>query len=432
MGWAERTIPISAYRCQCCWVKRGWEISSLFDLRQTFGIGKVSAHLFCSAVAGAGAVVMIVLLVWGFDPPDADIKFDSLVSREALREGGDAYADLSDLSAREDVEIRMYADPDIDGARAHPRTPGALVLQLPLGLVPYSLQFALASCVSVLSIAWLAAYRPRDVMFSSVLALMVVLVSAPSVVTLRFAGQSAVVGVMALLGWSLASKKHGVVGGLLIGCAATLKIYPLILVAPLLLHRKWKAAAATLGSLVFLNAVGLALPGVSAAQAAEALRKAPGLWQWLYSNGSAFRVLGEAGISDWGVLAIALGSLLAGTLLMSRRKVSTPFGWLALALLFIPLSWVSYDVVLIPAALLLVTSSSRTGKTFGIFLMALWLAPIVTPWAATWSGSLSMIARLVVVIASVSGAYFKTWSLDPLSESNVGLKPSVGVDVRIA
>ncbi|REK34343.1 MAG: hypothetical protein DWQ20_06940, partial [Actinobacteria bacterium] len=85
----------------------------------------------------AALFVAGVLLLSGYDPPSADIKYDWLATREALRVGGDAHGDLLQLAAQEGVAVQINAPIGAERITGHPRTPGALLLLAPVAFVPY-------------------------------------------------------------------------------------------------------------------------------------------------------------------------------------------------------------------------------------------------------------------------------------------------------
>lgn len=378
----------------------------------------------------AALIVSVVLLLTRFNPPDADIKFDWLVTQEAARAGGDAHADIFELADRYGVEISVNADPSIAGERRHPRTPGALFLQLPLTQVSFDVLFALGSFVSVVCICWLATVRPGGRSPSWRPLLLVAFAIAPTFQTLRFGGQAALISVATLSGWlMIRGEGRPFLGGSLIGLAAVFKLFPLILLVPLIAYREKKAAIAALGTFTAANAIGLLLPGVSLSSTFEGLMDAADLYRGLFSNGSFFRfadVLGMSQVAASGLAAL----LLAMCCLLMLRVSGAPgvlFGWLALALLVLPLSWGSYDLILLPAVASMLAGTKAIRIT-GLVILALWLAPILLPWLVSQSGSFSFVARaLVLGVAIGKGAEaFAEWSLfaAPATRISTSILPS--------
>ena len=390
------------------------DMSALSAAEDAVKIGRLEVSVLHLATAAAALVVFTALLVVDFNPPDADVRFDWLATREAWRADGNAHADILELADRYKVPIELNADPAIDITRAHPRTPGALALQTPILAIPINVAFALASFISVLCLSWLALVRQDGTgPVSRPIALLVVLMTAPAFLTLRFASQTAIVAVAVLLGWIWTRQGRQWRGGVLIGIAATLKVFPLVLLVPILWHRKWKAAAATVATVIGCNLVGLALPGVSLANSVHAMSDASALWRGLFTNGSLFRIMDLADIGQTISMVVSLAVFGVGAIvLLGERRFATPFGWLALALLVAPLTWMSYDLVLVPGVVVLVGSRYRFAKSVGILVLILWLTPILLPWLSVSSGLLSLVSRLLVLgIAAYKPETFLTWSI---------------------
>lgn len=399
----------------------GWMKNSHAQ-EEVANIGRFKIPVLQLAILASAFLVSVVLLLVNFNPPDADVKYDWLVTQEALRPGGDAYTDISELADQYELEIEVNADPAITVSRRHPRTPGALLVQIPLVLVSQDLLFALASFVSIICIGWLSTIRPGDGSNPSPrIVLLVALATIPTFQTLRFAGQGALVAVLVLIGWLAIRNDRPKLGGVLIGIASLLKLFPLILLIPLIRHRRDKASIAVVTTFLSANLIGLALPGVSLASSIEALSNASALWQGLYSNGSVLRILDLLGVTGTTALATATAFLLVCGFLLTRdmSTSSSPFAWLALALLVLPLSWASYDLVLLPAIASTLVSEFRSDRVTGLVVLLLWLGPVLLPPLMDQSGSFSFVVRALIVCAAIAGSRFSfpEWSLLPARPS---------------
>lgn len=354
-------------------------------------------------------VVSALTLMIGFDPPDADIKYDWLVTREALRSDGNAYRDVLELGRDEGVNVVVHVGAGVDEFTGHPRTPGAIVLQLPVAVVPFELLFATSVFVSTVALAVvaLAVDRKRNPK-AALVTVGALLLAAPVWVNFRYAGQAGVVAALALAGWLLVKDRDGVSGGVLIGLASVLKLFPALLVVPLLLTRRWKASVSLVGTGVVLNLIGLALPGVSAGPALSQLAVATNTWVSLPSNGSLVKQFVSAGlpsavaqVAAVAVVALLFAVLMRQSRLAGRRIGVVPFSWLAAGLLVIPLSWISYDLVLVPALLLMVMSSERRHRLLGLLGIGLWLVPtVVWTHGVLLEAPVSLWVRVLVLVVS--------------------------------
>ncbi|HEY6634304.1 MAG TPA: glycosyltransferase 87 family protein, partial [Acidimicrobiia bacterium] len=183
------------------------------------------------AVSGlTGLLVGTILALTQVNTVVADIEYDWLVARAAVAD--DAYRPIKDLAASEGVEIRIVRP--LDGSPSvHPRTPGALLVMIPLGLVPFSLLVPFATTISVsiwsaFCMLWLRQTRLRG--SRRLLLLLVATCGAPIMMTFAFAGQGLVIGALMFAAWH-----HGVSGrariwpGVALAAAAVLKVFPGVL-----------------------------------------------------------------------------------------------------------------------------------------------------------------------------------------------------------
>ncbi len=295
---------------------------------------------------------MGLALAIGLNPSDADIKYDWLSASGAV--SSDAYVDVRDLADEFGVTIGINRPVASTGPVVHPRTPGAILLALPLLLFDFDHLFAVATFITIASgvaILWpvLATANRNDRVMVSILAL----ICAPTFMTLMFTGQAGLVALLTLFAWPLLFKGRGLAGGLMLAVAGALKIFPLILLVPLLLRRRYFAFGATLAAFVALNIGGLTLPGVSLTGAVDGLSDASTTWVGMGPNGSLVTALFRIGVDALFSQAIAiavLGFFLTAAVLTRKEKViNDPLPWIISGLLLVPLSWLSYDMILMPA-----------------------------------------------------------------------------------
>lgn len=355
-----------------------------------------------------GVLALIVLAASGFDPPDADVKFDWLSAKAAF--ASNSYDDIRTLADEfgKPVEVSVPTGPDVPVA--HPRTPGAIFLSLPLLLLDFDRLVWVSIAVTIacgIVIIWPLAAR---IDLGSRLTLIVVAsISAPVFITLRYTGQAGLVAALTLVSWALTTKRRGVSGGLLLAMAGVLKVFPLLLLVPLLLRRRYLAVSTCVAAVVGLNLAGILLPGVSLGDATASLRSATTRWMNLETNGSLVDGLVELGMGiGLAQFLVVVGLTVVLTLAYRHRRetiLNDPLPWLVVALMTIPLSWISYDFVLIPAMGAMLQSPSVRVQMAGVFGWALWIIPAVL-YQITWFelGAFSLAARMLLL-----GAWWLGW-----------------------
>lgn len=348
----------------------------------------------------------------GLDPPDADIKYDWLQAEAALT--SNAYEDIIDLGRAESVHLIVHYPEGAQRPFPHPRTPGAILTAIPLLAIEFHHLFAVSVAISAFVlvlmvghlVGWGSPIRTAGVMC-------LVAVSAPFFTTIRYAGQSAIVAGLTLGAWALFRRGRDLPAGVLLGVAATLKLFPLVLVLPMLMKRRLRPVMATLGVVAVMNGFGVLLPGVGLSDATSALGQGANVWFRLLSNGSL-----AAGIARFGLdrtPATVLGFVLVLALLaMARRRqgmswTDDPTMWLGLGLLALPVGWISYDIVLIPALVAAIWSDRRSDRTFALGIWGAWVG-VSLGLALVWlwrpgevldMGLSTMVLRLLIVLGCV-------------------------------
>lgn len=346
-----------------------------------------------------------------------DFKYDWLVTREAFTSGGNAYETIDELAREYGVRIGVAVEGREGPAAAHPRLPGALLLQAPIAVIRFDLLVPVMLSVSGLFVLALTGMVTKDWgVRDRLLAMGAVFLTYPVLEGLLFGSQSAMVALMAVGGWRLLRERDSALGGALIGIATTLKLFPAALVVPLLVNRRFRGVGTALGVFVGLNLLGLGLPGVDAGKALEALFGAADRWSTLPSNGSLWGWLNRGA----GPLAVTVGLGVVAALLAASRRSGVdrlPYPvWTAASLLFLPLAWSHYDLALLPCAVDGVSSGRRLQQAVSIGLGVLWVLPILG-WVlgveGLESGAVSTVVRAVLVAAfAVWPEIFPEWQLE--------------------
>jgi hypothetical protein len=343
-----------------------------------------------------------VSFVCGWDPLDADIKYDWLAARAALKT--DAYANPLALASEAGVTIAVNLPPGTETIEGHPRTPGALLLAIPLTLIPFEWLFSVQLGVTIATLHILARTTPHWIGLSKVRRVLLfglALISLPSIVNMRWAGLAGVVAVLALSSWRNSESGHEIAAGVEIAVAIVLKVFPLLIVFAWIRRQRWRSiiTAGTVG--ILLNAGGLLLPGISLGGAIEALTSSLDSFGSLTPNGSLVHFLGILGASSRTSIALAviLTVILVTATWRTRSTLTGPWLWLLLGLLLIPLSWASYDIVLVPMVLTYAVSTVPEHRYVATAVALLWvIATFFVLFLLIDTGFVAFVARTALLL----------------------------------
>ncbi len=306
-----------------------------------------------------------------------DLRADRLTALAVL-DGADPYVAVDHLAHRYGSDLRGWT-------HVHPRTPGALVLQTPLAMIPESGLRYMALAGSALAIVATVAVALRVWPVRPLIGLAICLgvgVTSVAVEAAAVGAQSSVLALFLAVGWWRLRDGDDPWAGLAVGLAVTLKIFPWLLLIVLLARRKQAAGAAvvTLGA---LNGVGLLIPGVTLTGAFDAVSSA-NLSASAGLNASAARYLGES----LPVEVLSLGLAAAGAaaaVAFTSSKWDFDRQWfavLAVSVAVSPLIWRHYALVLIPALIWLWARGGRTGMAIAVVAALCLLVPM--PLVSVW------------------------------------------------
>lgn len=222
-----------------------------------------------AALVVAGVVASVVGNGWRESTVGAsDALLDWMVV-DAIRGEGSPHDRL-------DVLFRNHGYSAPTETHSHPRAPGALLLQTPLLLVDKYDARSVMTVISIVSVVvvilvseqltgwpiWVLVAIGGFLFFSVVMQQ-----------TFVFGVQSALVAALIALAWWLLDHDRDAGAGALLGVAATLKLFPALLLVIL-----WRSRPTTLrwgiGVAIVLNLIGLALPDVSLTGTLDAFRSA--------------------------------------------------------------------------------------------------------------------------------------------------------------
>lgn len=245
-----------------------------------------------------------------------------------------------------------------------------------------------------------------------------VLASDLTIGTLQVGNLQAIVFAIAMLAMVLFAKRRYAAGGALLAFATVSKLFPGLLLLYLLVRRKWRALAWTIGLTVVLVAISLLdtgrapyhaflnhLPGLLGGEAFPAFRN-PGAIAKNYSvPGMAFklRLFSVPGASfaamrivGWIYTLIVL----AATVIVARRtlnRVEQPLAWLAILILASLRSPFLPGYAVIPALWLLTLLAAVVAPTVRMLCFAL-LAWLILNISVPQSGSDPRLMSIIILL----------------------------------
>lgn len=186
----------------------------------------------------------------------SDASFDWLTAKATVGAGGP--------SDRIDELASIYLDDGVSRSeRPHPRTPGALILQLPLAAVPHDWARSIMQgwiVVALSTVGVVAVKVSRLEMWWAPVIGLGLLVFTPGMAALKVGSQGPLVAGLVALAWMWGDKTKS---GVALGMAATLKLFPGLLVVMVLMSGRRKVGVAAISTFVGLNVFGLLLPDVT-------------------------------------------------------------------------------------------------------------------------------------------------------------------------
>jgi hypothetical protein len=255
------------------------------------------------------------------------------------------------------------------------RTPGAVLLLLPLLLVPAYHLTALITVVACVALGLIVAGTLRLVPLSP-LAGLVLSVGLPVTEAFMqgvFHG-STFPPIAAAIVWTWVFVSEGRVGApsVLLACAGVARLWPFLLLVPLWRRGSRPLVTATISCALVLTVLGMVLPGVTAAGSLRSLFSGGAEWIGYEHNGSA-----ASWLLDFGSLGIAAATAITLAVyafgLVRSRNLNSDIMWtLPFAMLASPLTWLGYLLVLAPiGAIATRTTPAKlaVGTTFAIQLV---------------------------------------------------------------
>ena len=149
------------------------------------------------------------------------------------------------------------------------------------------------------------------------------------------------------------------------------------------------------------------------------------MWFRMISNGSLSEGLVSRGAPIWAghLAAILFASAVVALAIRFRRErlYADPTLWLTLGLVVLPISWISYDIVLLPALVNSLSPSRSSRRAVSLAVWAIWIG-ISAAFAyqllddrLVATGDLTLVARLLVILGWGIGATAWDWRTSRLA-----------------
>ncbi len=302
------------------------------------------------------AVWMGLIMITQIGGIHADSTADWLVA-SAAADGLDPYSDLRALSANYDVAYLTPGWSEVGDSRwIHPRTPAALLLLQPATLLSPEGVHTAVIVLSLIVLALVGVFAlPALGRFGwplSLFGMSVALLSGPLLRGLQFGAWSVLLLGLMAPAWVGGADRDRALPGLAIGIAVGLRLFPALLLIPLMLFRRKKLVGTAVITALSLNLAGMVIFNISFSEVLGGLGDASDTWLGLGGNASLIKPLAE--LTD-GALALAILLTLSTTLLISWVVSRSGDYHFVMSLSFVamllisPLSWEHYDVILFPA-----------------------------------------------------------------------------------
>lgn len=311
--------------------------------------------------------LIILSLVWAFctaltiwlDPFPRDLQAEIALGHQVLI-GGNPYAPLNQIS-------------DLGYIYTAPRPPGALLVDVPLALVPEQLLISImvVANVTVLVAITYISLRHSGLPSRWMVLTPLVMTSSPGLQVVRELNLAPLVGVAIVSTWVLSKRRDSFWIGLPLGLAVAMRIYPVWFALVLLVAGRKRVALAAMAVGAILNGVGLLLPAITVDGSVSVLTQNTFL-TWT-ANTSIPGMLSEWLPSTW--VALALAVVLICWLLLRRPSLRDGLAVVGPAALLVgPVSWPMYLTAIGPA----IADACRRRWVFPS-LIVLWYAPWFGP-----------------------------------------------------
>jgi alpha-1,2-mannosyltransferase len=280
---------------------------------------------------GIGAIIGCVIRNLPPRVYTTDFQQDWLTA-SALQNGLDPLASIDTLASVYLPQAGIFPHPS-------PHPPALLLMALPFAALPYEVASLIWLGIGVLIVY--VTGRQLGLGWPGSLAIMA---WPPLFATLAIGQWEAAILALAVLGWREADRGRDARAGLLLGLAASIKLYPALILVPYLLRRRLRLIAAAAAVFLASQVLGLLVvgPGGMVRYWTEVLPAVNAIYRHTPINISPFGVLslfGMPGYAAFGVIVLAALALLVR---------AEPKAWGAAPMLMLPTAWAFYAAIALP------------------------------------------------------------------------------------
>ena len=365
-------------------------------------------------VVGAIAVAVSVVRIAGYtsfldrtEVVDSDFPQDYVSAREWI-EGGDPYAPMAELTHK---HLGPGSDTRLgyEAGQRNPHPPALIVVQTPLSRLDVSVARTTFMVAMLLTIFLALALFMIEIGLNRLTASVAAFgaLALPIIgFEMRWGQINGLLLLTLVLGWRDLRRGRDLRAGLWLGVATALKVFPWMLIIPLVRAKRMKAAGWMLASAIGFTLAGVAAVGVDATRTFLKIAMPENVEIWGAAPHSIslvtlpFRLFAadrwlnpSVAVAPWvgwlGVLAVVACALAVWhtSTAVSRDPFWGAVPWIILGT---PVAWAHYLVIVLPLAILVVLRWRRVTQPLKAFLalgcVLFALGPAYLDWLSTVGG----------------------------------------------
>lgn len=318
-------------------------------------------------------IASLVVLVWWYaaksqDPARSDATADWILVKAVSTELS-PFEDVRSLGSKLGVPYRSLLE-TTEPILAY-RTPGGLLLLYPMILFDWSDAHLLVGLIGLACFLWMLLVQvPRFCQIPVERLLVPLALASVSAAFIETTYAGAVSALVAVLTIATVLKAGQESSGFPLAIATILKLYPALLFVPML-GKRHRSLLVGIAAVLGATALGAFAFDLSIGETARILIEGSSVWLTSAGNGSLGAMLtGPAG-PLWIFPAVVVIGIALVAIYSRRHLLSQALAFaIPVSVLVNPVSWVHYDVVLIPLVLWLWT---RRGYSVGRYTAITWL-----------------------------------------------------------
>ncbi len=375
--------------------------------------------------------VAIVTTYWDFTKPPYlaanDFSPDYAAAKE-WRAGGDPYTSLAALHRKyfdDDTFAAQYV-----GGQGNPHPPTAIALTAPLTVFGFRTARIIHLALMLGAVGVALGLFARRLGLNKLTTAVVVLGGLALPVTeydVRWAGASGLILLALVWAWSDLRRARDARAGAVLGVATAFKVFPIMLVIPLIRMRRWKAVGWMIGTTAVLSAAAAFAIGIGSSWdfATEAVRDNYRNWSAaphsvslvslpfrLFASGRWFdpnaNVPGFVPLLSGVALAVCVVAAIKTSGRLSGDRFWATVPWMILAS---PIAWPHYLVMLIPFGVLISVRTTLWRPLKRIPLLAAFAVLALGVTFVIWSSDLlgfslgyrNQVAAMTVLLLALLG-----------------------------